>query len=254
MGWGFSTRVASVGRKSQKTGARSADLRSTWSMGTVMMNDSDDTIPLLRQAAAGDQHALGALWGRYRERLKRLVRLRLDRRLQGRLDPSDVLQEAFIDFARRAGEFAENPEVSFFLWLRTLTGQRLQMLHRQHLGAKMRDAAREISLHRGPMPQATSVSLAAQLLGQFTSAHAKVARAEMQLLLQEALNGLDPIDREILALRHFEELNNGETAAVLGIHKAAASNRYVRALRRLKEIRSPAIGMLDDSGVIGPTR
>src|SRR6516162_2197771 len=155
-------------------------------MGTAMINDSDDTIPLLRQGAAGDQHALGALWNRYRERLKRMVRLRLDRRLQGRLDPSDVLQEAFLDFARRAGEFAENPEVSFFLWLRTLTGQRLQMLHRQHLGAKMRDAAREISLHRGPMPQATSVSLAAQLLGQFTSASAKVARAEMQLRLQEA--------------------------------------------------------------------
>src|SRR5262249_44822128 len=84
-------------------------------MNTAMMNDSDDTIPLLRQGAAGDQQALGELWDRYRERLKRLVRLRLDRRLQGRLDPSDVLQEAFLDFARRAGEFAENPEVSFFL-------------------------------------------------------------------------------------------------------------------------------------------
>ena len=199
------------------------------------MNDSDDTIPLLRRGAAGDQHALGTLWNRYRERLKRLVRLRLDRRLQGRLDPSDVLQEAFLDFARRAGEFAEDPQVSFFLWLRTLTGQRLQMLHRQHLGAKMRDAAREISLHRGPMPQATSVSLAAQLLGQFTSAHAKVARAEMQLLLQEALNGLDPIDREVLALRHFEQLNNGEVARTLGINESTASTRYLRALRRLKD-------------------
>jgi RNA polymerase sigma-70 factor (ECF subfamily) len=162
-------------------------------MDTAIMNDADNTIPLLRQGAAGDEHALVELWDRYRERLKRMVRLRLDRRLQGRLDPSDVLQEAFIDFTHRAGEFAENPEVSFFLWLRTLTGQRLQMLHRQHLGAKMRDAAREISLHRGPMPQATSVSLAAQLMGQFTSASAKVARAEMQLLLQEALNGMDPI-------------------------------------------------------------
>jgi RNA polymerase sigma-70 factor, ECF subfamily len=214
-------------------------------MDTAMMNDADDTIPLLRQAAAGDQHSLGALWGRYRERLKRMVRLRLDRRLQGRLDPSDVLQEAFIDFARRAGEFAENPEVSFFLWLRTLTGQRLQMLHRQHLGAKMRDAAREISLHRGPMPQATSVSLAAQLLGQFTSAHAKVARAEMQILLQEALNGLDPIDREILALRHFEELSNTETAEVLGIDPSAASSRHVRALKRLRQILKSIPGFFD---------
>jgi RNA polymerase sigma-70 factor (ECF subfamily) len=214
-------------------------------MDTAMMNDADNTILLLRQGAAGDQHALGELWDRYRERLKRMVRLRLDRRLQGRLDPSDVLQEVFIDFARRAGEFAENPEVSFFLWLRSLTGQRLQMLHRQHLGAKMRDAAREISLHRGPMPQATSVSLAAQLLGQFTAASAKVARAEMQILLQEALNGLDPIDREILALRHFEELSNAETAQVLGIDPSAASSRHVRALKRLRQILKSIPGFFD---------
>src|SRR6478609_8512845 len=111
-------------------------------MGTMTMNDPDDTIPLLRRGAAGDRHALGELWHRYRERLKRMVRLRLDRRLQGRLDPSDVLQEAFIDFTRRANEFAESPDVSFFIWLRTLAGQRLQMVHRQHLGTKMRDAAR----------------------------------------------------------------------------------------------------------------
>jgi RNA polymerase sigma-70 factor (ECF subfamily) len=214
-------------------------------MGTAMMKDSDDTIPLLRQGAAGDQQALGELWDRYRERLKRMVRLRLDRRLQGRLDPSDVLQEAFLDFARRAGDFAESPEVSFFLWLRTLTGQRLQMLHRQHLGAKMRDAAREISLHRGPMPQATSVSLAAQLLGQFTSASARVARAEMQVQLQEALNSLDPIDREILALRHFEELSNAETAEVLGIDPSAASSRHVRALRRLRQVLQSIPGFFD---------
>jgi RNA polymerase sigma-70 factor (ECF subfamily) len=214
-------------------------------MDTATMNDADDTIPLLRQGAAGDQHALGELWGRYRERLKRMVRLRLDRRLQGRLDPSDVLQEAFLDFARRAGEFAASPEVSLFLWLRTLTGQRLQMLHRQHLGAKMRDAAREISLHRGPMPQATSVSLAAQLLGHFTSASAKVARDEMQVLLQEALNGLDPIDREILALRHFEELSNAETAEVLGIDPSAASSRHVRALKRLRQVLRSIPGFFD---------
>jgi RNA polymerase sigma-70 factor (ECF subfamily) len=110
----------------------------------------------------------------------------------------------------------------------------------------MRDASREISLHRGPMPQATSVSLAAQLLGQFTSAHAKVARAEMQILLQEALNGLDPIDREILALRHFEELSNVETAQVLGIDPSAASSRHVRALRRLRQVLKSIPGFFDD--------
>src|SRR5262249_21264581 len=99
-------------------------------MDAATMKDSDDSIPLLRQGAAGDQHALGELGNGYRERLGRMVCVRLDRRLEGRLDHSDVLQEAFLDFARRAGEFAENPDVSFFLWLRTLTGQRLQMLDR----------------------------------------------------------------------------------------------------------------------------
>jgi RNA polymerase sigma-70 factor, ECF subfamily len=216
-------------------------------MDAAMMKDLDETIPLLRRGAAGDRRALGELWIRYRERLKRIVRLRLDRRIQGRLDPSDVVQEAFLDFARRASEFAENPEVPFFLWLRTLTEQRLQMIHRQHLGAKMRDAAREISLHRGPMPQATRVSLAAQLLRHLTSASAKVARAEMQILLQEALKGLDPIDREILALRYFEELSNAEAAEVLGIDPSTASSRHVRALRRLRQVLKSIPGFFDDS-------
>src|SRR5436309_13800875 len=207
-------------------------------MDTATMNDSDDTIPLLRQAAAGDQHALGELWDRYRERLKRMVRLRLDRRLQGRLDPSDVLQEAYLDFARRLPEYAREPALPFYLWLRLLTGQRLVDLHRMHLGAKMRDAGQEVSLYRGALPQASSVSLAAQLLGRLTSASQAAIRAETQIRVQEALNSMDPLDREVLTLRHFEMLTNEEPAQVLGIKKSAASNRYVRALKRLKDILS----------------
>ena len=116
-----------------------------------------------------------------------------------------------------------------------MTGQRLLQVHRRHLGAAMRDAGREVSLYRGALPQASSASLAAQLLGRLTSASQAAVRAEMQVQLQEALNGMDPIDREVLALRHFEELSNGEAAEVLGLSKTAASNRYVRALGRLKE-------------------
>ncbi len=129
-----------------------------------------------------------------------------------------------------------------FLWLRFLTAQRLTTLHRNHLGVKARDAGREVSLHSGPIPAADSRSLAAQLLGRLTSPSRAVIRAEIQIKIQEALNAMDPIDREILALRHFEELDNSETAAVLGLHKAAASNRYVRALRRLKEMLAPTLG------------
>src|SRR5262249_10607509 len=151
--------------------------------------------------------------------------------------PSDVLQEAYLDLTRQFPSYAECREtMPFFLWLRLLTGQRLMRIHRQHLGAAMRDADREVSLYRGAMPQATSESLAAGLLGRFTTASQAAVRAERQLQLQHALNGLDPIDREVIALRHFEGLGNADVAQVLGLSRAAASNRYVRAMTRLQAV------------------
>ncbi len=217
-----------------------------------MSSDADQD--LLRRIRAGEQLALGELFGTQRDRLRRMVQLRLDRRLQGRLDPSDVIQEAFVDAARRLPEYAADPVMPPFLWLRFLTAQRLVTLHRIHLGVKARDAGRELSLHSGPLPSADSRSLAAQLLGRLTTPSRAAIRAEVQIKIQDALNAMDPIDREILALRHFEELNNSETAAVLGLHKAAASNRYVRALRRLKEILAPSLGLGDGSDASRPTR
>ena len=104
----------------------------------------------------------------------------------------------------------------------------------------MRDAGQEISLDRGALPQASSVCLAAQLLGDFTSPSRAVIRAETRVRVQEALNSMDPTDREVLALRHFELLTNGEVAQVLGLTKAAASNRYIRALKRMKDVLSAA--------------
>jgi RNA polymerase sigma-70 factor (ECF subfamily) len=205
-------------------------------MGANDMGDSSETDDLLHRAAAGDGDAVAALFARHRERLEQMVRLRLDRRLYRRIDPSDVLQETYLEAARRVAEFARAPTTSVYVWLRFLAGQKLVDLTRRHLGSKMRDAAQEISLHRGALPQASSVSLAAQLLGRLTSPSRAAIRAENQLRVQEALNSMDPIDREVLALRHFELLSNGEVAQVLGLSKAAASNRYVRALRRLKEI------------------
>jgi RNA polymerase sigma-70 factor (ECF subfamily) len=211
-----------------------------------MPSDPNVDEVLLRRLRAGELHALGELFGTHRERLRRMVQLRLDRRLQGRVDPSDVLQEAYVDAACRLAEYSATPAMSPFLWLRFLTAQRLQALHRVHLGAKARDAGREVSLFNGALPAADSRSLAAQLLGRFTTPSRAAIRAEIQIRIQDALNAMDPVDREILALRHLEQLNNSETAAVLGIHKAAASNRYVRALRRLKEILSPTLGLMDE--------
>jgi RNA polymerase sigma-70 factor, ECF subfamily len=202
----------------------------------IMTDTRTTTGDLLRRATAGDAAALGELFAHYRERLHRMVRLRLDRRVAGRLDPSDVLQDAYLDVARRFPEYAAAPDVPFYVWLRALTGQRLIDLHRRHLGARMRDAGQEVSLYRRGLPQASSASLAQQLLAGLTSPTQAAVRAEMQLKLQDALNSMDPIDREVLVLRHFEELNNIETAAELGIEPSAASKRYLRAIRRLKAI------------------
>src|SRR5262249_39255399 len=152
---------------------------------------------LLRRAGEGDSQALGELFACCRDRLRLMVRLRLDHRLQGRLDPSDVLQEAFLEAAERFEEYAREQTMPFFLWLRFLTAQKLLVLHRRHLGVKARDAGREVSLYRGALPEASSAALAAQLIGQRTTPSEAAIRAEMQVRLQEALNRMDPIDREV---------------------------------------------------------
>ena len=210
-----------------------------------MASDPSDLDDLLGRAAAGDTEALAGLFDRYRERLRQMVRLRLDRRLYGRLDPSDVLQETYLDLAKRFPEYAAKPTLPFFLWLRLLTGQKLVDLHRRHLGAQMRDAGQEVSLYRGALPQASSASLAAGLLGKLTTASRAAVRAEHKLLVQESLNAMDPLDREVLVLRHFEHLSNDEAALVLGVKKATASQRYIRALKRLKEVLSAIPGLRD---------
>jgi RNA polymerase sigma-70 factor, ECF subfamily len=213
-------------------------------MGVAMTDENPrDDDDLLRRLEGGDQRALTELFTRHRERLRRMIRLRLDRRLQGRIDSSDVLQDAYLEVARRSGEYLAQPDMPPFLWLRFLTGQTLQALHRHHLKVHMRDAGQEVSIRR-TVPQANSASLAEMLLGRLTSPTRAAQRAEMQLKLQEVLNAMEPLDREILALRHFEELSNGEAAQVLGLSKTAASNRYMRALGRLKEMLKAVPGFL----------
>jgi RNA polymerase sigma-70 factor (ECF subfamily) len=208
-------------------------------------NENEDE-DLIRRAAGGDAGALAELWRRHHGRLRRMVALRLDRRLQGRVDPSDVLQEAYLDLSDRVLDHARDRPIPAYLWLRLVAGQRLMQVHRRHLGAAMRDAGREVSLHRGPLPPASSASLAAHLLGRVTSVSEAAVRAERRLQLQEALNAMDPTDREILALRHFEELTNGEVATLLGLTKTAASNRYIRALGRLRSLLEAIPGFLDN--------
>ena len=201
-----------------------------------MDNNSADTARLLEQARGGDKAALNELLSRHRSRLRLMVEMRLDTRLQARLDASDVVQDAYIEVTERLDDYLRDPKVPLFLWLRLIVGERLLKLHRHHLGTQMRDAGREVSLYRGALPAASSAALAAQLLGKYTSPTQAAVRAERILRLQEALNTLDPVDREILSLRHFEELTAAETARVLAIEESAAAKRYFRALKRLKDV------------------
>lgn len=201
---------------------------------------------LLQKASDGDQEALGTLFTGYRKQLKRMVRLRLSRRLQGRVDDSDVVQDALLEAVKRLPEYVEDRPLPFFLWLRHITGRKLIDVHRKHLGAEMRDAAQEVSLYRGPLPVADSVSLAAQLLGHLTSPSQAAIKAETRIKLQEVLNSMDPLDREIIALRHFEQLNNREVAQFLELNESMASSRYLRALKKLKQKISCIPGLLNE--------
>lgn len=205
-------------------------------------DETGDVRAMVQRAVAGDQAAYGDLFSRFRERLKRMVHLRLNRTLQGRVDDSDVVQEAQIEAARRLPEYAREPQLPFFLWLRNLTGLKLLEIHRRHLGIEMRDAAQEVSIYRGALPEANSVSLAAQLLGTVTSPSENAIKAETRIYVQEALNAMDPVDREVLALKHFEQLSTSEIAQVLGLSKAGAGSRYLRAIKRLRSTLSQIPG------------
>jgi RNA polymerase sigma-70 factor (ECF subfamily) len=193
---------------------------------------ASDPIASLRSS---DRRALAALFDRYRARLHRMVDLRLHPRLRARLDASDVLKEAYLDVAGDLDTYLAGPKLPPLLWLRLHVGRRLTALHRQHLGTRTRDAGQEISLYRGALPEASSAALASMILGRHTSPTQAAQRAERLLRVQEALYRLDPIDREVLALRHFEQLGRTEAAQVLGISQDMSAKRSFRALKRLKD-------------------
>ena len=187
-------------------------------------------------AVAADPAARGQALIPHRRRLKRMVALRLDRRLCGRVDPSDIIQDTYVQAVRRWHEYAADPSVPFYVWLRFLAAQRLHDEHRRHLGSQARDVRREIPWYGGPAPEASSACLAAHLAGRLTTPSEAATRAEQRERLEQALGQMEPLDREVLALRHFEQMTNGEVAAALSLDKSAASKRYVRALARLEEI------------------
>ena len=183
---------------------------------------------------SGDENKIAEVFSQYEEKLQRMVRFRLDRRLYGRVDTADVMQDVWMEASRRIEDYTSNPAVPFFIWVRQIAWQIIIDLHRRHLGAQKRNVSQEVSLAKSGV--GTSISIAAQLVGDLTSPSQAAIREEKLVKLRDALESMDKIDREVLALRHFEELSNNEVAEVLGLQKTAASNRYVRALKRLKSI------------------
>lgn len=196
----------------------------------------------------GDERALAEFFAEHRPRLNRMVQFRLDPRLRGRIDADDVLQEAYVDAARRLDAFRAAQPMSGFVWLRLIVGQTLIDFHRRHVGAQMRDAGREQSIQQR-LADGTSPSMSFQLMGRMSSPSQAVQRAELTSLVTTALDDMNETDREVLALRHFEELTNKETAEVLGIEPKAASIRYVRALEKLKQILKQVPGFFDASEI-----
>lgn len=199
------------------------------------MSTANEEEILIDEASSGNEQALAQLFERHRHRLRKMVLLRLDQRVQARFDASDVVQEAFVEAARKLAEYGKDQNIPFFLWLRMITGERLIQLHRMHLGATKRNADREVSLNKAAIPEASSVYLASQLIGTFTSVDRNIIRVEVQQKLQVMLNQLDLEDREVIAMRHFEELSTEEIATVLGLTRSGVLKKYTRAVRRLRE-------------------
>ncbi len=179
----------------------------------------------------------------YRARIERMLRLRMDHRVAGRVGVSDVMQDAYIEVVRRLPAYlAEDPEPSetkrgrmpFFLWVRFIAGQALKQTHRLHLGTVGRDAGRDVPMHSGGAPEASSLMLANALVESGISPSGIAVREEQREALNEALSSLDAEDREVLFMRHFEQLSNKEIAAVLQLTPGGASLRHLKALGRLQ--------------------
>lgn len=204
-----------------------------------MSENSPESSPLddlVDRVIHGDQNALAELFEHYRDRLRKIVTFRLDPRLAARIDVEDVLQESYLNALSRLQHVLRESSGGLFVWLRLIVNQTLVDVYRRHLGTQSRDAGRERSLHLGGTSDSTSFSMSSVLFGHLTSPSQAMLRKELTEQLDAALASMSELDREILVLRHFEELSNLETSRVLGITEQGASIRYVRALSRLQKV------------------
>lgn len=198
-----------------------------------MGDGASDTDRLLDRAGKGDAEAEAELLQRHRERLKRMIAVRMDSRLQQRVDPSDVVQESLAQASQRLKGYLRDRPVSFYPWLRQIAWQRLVDSQRRHLEARRRSLAVEVPLHLA-LPEHSSIQLANQLAVAHSSPSGRAMRQELQSRVRSLLDQLPPRDREILVLLYLEQLSPREVSEVLGITEGAANVRHVRALQRLR--------------------
>lgn len=199
-----------------------------------MLDDEED--PLLASLRAGGERALAETIEVERPRLERIIALRMDPKVSGRLDPADVIQETFLEARKRLGRYLESPKVPVFVWLRGLTLETLIQGHRRHLTAQRRDVGHEVSIEAVGSNASSVAALTRSMIDRDDTPGVKLQREERSKLIASALERLDETDREVLTLRHFEQLGNDEVARIIGVKKAAASRRYTRALGRLREV------------------
>ncbi|MBW3596526.1 MAG: sigma-70 family RNA polymerase sigma factor [Planctomycetes bacterium] len=201
-----------------------------------MWPETEQTHELLQAARGGDREAVNRLLERHRDALRRLVQMRLDPKIQRRVDVSDVVQDTLLDANRRLEAYLQNPAMPFHLWLRSIARDRIIDSHRRHRVSGKRSVDRE---QRLAVPQAddrSTMDLAAQIRDMERTPAAEATMRELARRFQAALEELEENDREVVIMRHFEQLSNQEVAAALGLTQPAASMRYLRALRRLREM------------------
>jgi RNA polymerase sigma-70 factor (ECF subfamily) len=194
-----------------------------------------DTDELLRRAGDGDRAACGDLLEHHRSRLQRMIELRMDRRLAARVDAADVVQDALADAYRELPDYVRDRPLPFYPWLRQLAWDRLIELHRRHVRAQRRSVTRE-ERWAPPLPDESASILAERLVGRASSPSARLCREEACARVRSALTRLAESDREVLLLRHLEQLSLAEIAAVLGLSEATAGKRHLRALERLRSL------------------
>jgi len=207
-----------------------------------MWPESADTQNLLDQAKKGDAEAVDQLLARHREPIRRLIDLRLDPAIVQRVDASDVVQDVLLEASKRLREYLKNPAMPFHLWLRHIAKDHIIDAHRRHHQAQKRGVNREQPLARPGWMDKSSLELAGQLIDQERTPASAAIQEELQRKLHVALAGLDEDDRDVLLMRHFEQLSNQDVASALGLTEAAASMRYLRAIRRLRDVLAPPPG------------